>query len=173
VASTIGSVVSGLMVSLAVVVAAILAVVVLVFSDQPATGRAGSRRGPRAVTGPSATTPARPAGSDSARAGPPPAAVLQRQLALPSVRRPPPAGTASPPAAPVAVQPASGPLRATGPAVATGTLGAFELDQSTFWSRLRSSVALLVLLASVGTLFALAIGAAMFLAGLALRHALR
>src|SRR5436190_16361811 len=51
-ASTIESVVSGLMVSLGVVVAAILAVVFLVFSDQPATerlrnSRARSNPGPR------------------------------------------------------------------------------------------------------------------------------
>src|SRR5947209_13456708 len=88
-ASTISSVVSGLMVSLAVVVAAILAVVVLVFSDQTATGRAGTRRGLRGVTAPSSSAATRPAASNSSRAGPPPADVLQRQLALPSVRRTP------------------------------------------------------------------------------------
>jgi hypothetical protein len=43
----------------------------------------------------------------------------------------------------------------------------------TLWQRVRSSVALLALLAAVGTVVALAIGATVFLAGLALRHALR
>src|SRR5437899_792820 len=46
-ASTISLVVSGLMVSLAVVVAAILAVLVLVFSDQPATEQVRRLRGSR------------------------------------------------------------------------------------------------------------------------------
>jgi hypothetical protein len=41
------------------------------------------------------------------------------------------------------------------------------------WTRLRSSIALLVLLTAVGTVVALAIGIALFLAGLALRHTLR
>jgi len=43
----------------------------------------------------------------------------------------------------------------------------------TFLTRVRSSIALLVLLAAVGTTVALAIGAVLFLAGLALRHTLR
>src|SRR5207302_6313225 len=63
-ASTIGSVVSGLMVSLAVVVAAILAVVFLVFSDQPATQRF---RNPRGGPGSPPPGPVPSAGS-----GPPP-----------------------------------------------------------------------------------------------------
>jgi hypothetical protein len=46
-------------------------------------------------------------------------------------------------------------------------------EDATFFSRVRSSVALLVLLAAVGTTVALAIGAVLFLAGLALRHTLR
>src|SRR5438477_12724675 len=74
-ASTISSVVSGLMVSLAVVVVAILAVVFLVFTDQPATERWRTRRGETAVA-----PDGLPNGSGT---GPPPAAVLQRQLALP------------------------------------------------------------------------------------------
>ena len=42
----------------------------------------------------------------------------------------------------------------------------------TFLSRVRSTVALLVLLAAVGTTVALAIGAVLFLASLALRNTL-
>src|SRR5438067_13577488 len=87
-ASTISSVVSGLMVSLAVVVAAILAVLVLVFSDQPATqrvrrirARRGSRPQPRSPTPALAHVV-----SPVLLRGPPPARVLQRQLALPTVR---------------------------------------------------------------------------------------
>src|SRR5436190_14475940 len=90
-ASTISSVVSGLMVSLAVVVAAILAVLVLVFSDQPATERVrGLRGGPRnrkpAALGADAQSPSGQAASAVVLRGPPPAHVLQRQLALPSPR---------------------------------------------------------------------------------------
>ncbi|MCU1451760.1 MAG: hypothetical protein JWP02_3930 [Acidimicrobiales bacterium] len=49
-----------------------------------------------------------------------------------------------------------------------------QLDEGlSFWTRLRSSVALLVLLTAVGTVVALAIGIALFLAELALRHTLR
>jgi hypothetical protein len=49
-----------------------------------------------------------------------------------------------------------------------------DLDEGiSFWTRLRSSVALLVLLTAVGTAVALAIGIVLFLAGLALRHTLR
>src|SRR5207302_7590333 len=80
-ASTISSVVSGLMVSLAVVVAAILAVLVLVFSDQPATQRMRRLRGGSPDTASSAQ-----ASSALVLRGPPPAAVLQRQLALPATR---------------------------------------------------------------------------------------
>jgi hypothetical protein len=43
----------------------------------------------------------------------------------------------------------------------------------TFFTRVRSSVALLVLLTAVGTAVALAIGLVLYLAGLALRHTLR
>jgi len=43
----------------------------------------------------------------------------------------------------------------------------------TFLARVRSSVALLVLLAAVGTTVALAIGSILFLTSLALRHTLR
>ncbi len=47
-------------------------------------------------------------------------------------------------------------------------------DESvTFFTRVRSSVALVVLLAAVGTAVALAIGAVLYLASLALRHTLR
>src|SRR5947199_10604753 len=75
-ASTISSVVSGLMVSLAVVVVAILAVLVLVFSDQPATQRVKGRRGRPASVQP----PASSAHATSAVVlrGPPPAHVLQQ-----------------------------------------------------------------------------------------------
>src|SRR5438067_2900572 len=88
-ASTIGSVVSGLMVSLAVVVAAILAVVFLAFADQPATALARRRRGP--ATGPfrarlSAPAQLSPVRMPAGRRGPPPARVLQAGLALPSGR---------------------------------------------------------------------------------------
>jgi hypothetical protein len=48
------------------------------------------------------------------------------------------------------------------------------LDEGlSFWSRLRSTIALLVLLTAVGIAVALAIGITLFLAGLALRHTLR
>ena len=46
-------------------------------------------------------------------------------------------------------------------------------DGITFFARVRSSVALLVLLTAVGTTVALAIGSVLYLAGLALRHTLR
>jgi len=47
-------------------------------------------------------------------------------------------------------------------------------DESvTFFTRVRSRVALLVLLAAVGTAVALAIGSVLYLASLALRHTLR
>ena len=43
----------------------------------------------------------------------------------------------------------------------------------TFFTRVRSSAALVVLLTAVGTAVALAIGLVLYLAGLALRHTLR
>src|SRR5436309_3377505 len=94
-ASTISSVVSGLMVSLAVVVAAILAVLVLVFSDQPATQRVRGLRGGAwnrkpAALGTDAQSPSGQAAASAVVRGPPPAHVLQRQLALPSPRPRPP-----------------------------------------------------------------------------------
>ena len=52
-------------------------------------------------------------------------------------------------------------------------LPVLEADGTTTWTRVRASVALLALLSFVGTVVALAIGATMFMAGLALRHALR
>src|SRR5438270_4185804 len=112
-ASTISSVVSGLMVSLAVVVAAILAVLVLVFSDQPATERVrGLRGGARnrrpATFGAGAQSPSGQAASAAVLRGPPPADVLQRQLALPSPRP-----RTSPPAAVTAARPASSSLATT------------------------------------------------------------
>src|SRR5437016_11847623 len=95
-ASTIASVVSGLMASLAVVVVAILAVLVLVFSDQPATQRMkGSRGGARSGRQETSSAHASPV---LVLRGPPPAHVLQQQLALPSARprTPRPAATSSP-----------------------------------------------------------------------------
>src|SRR4051812_24144099 len=100
VGSTITSVVSGLMVSLAVVVAAILAVLVLVFSDQPATEQVRRLRGgrtpvsPRPRSGNGAVTAH--AAAPAIRRGPPPATVLQRQLALPPVRPRTPAPAPAP-----------------------------------------------------------------------------
>ena len=155
------------MVSLGVVVAAILAVVFFVFSDQPATERFRTRRA-RPAGGPApAPPPLRPQAARS-DIGPPPARVLQRQLALPSFRRTArrPAPSRPGPTGQAATTPVPGPLPAT-------LEGRFEDEAVTFWTRVRSSAALLVLLAGVGTVVALAIGATMFLAGLALRHALR
>jgi len=155
------------MVSLAVVVAAILAVVFLVFSDQPATERLRNPRA-RSSNGPSPPS-APPRAATAPGSGPPPALVLQRQLALPSLRR-----TASVPAPqttprqPIAPRPRPRPVPSTAMPV-----GPFELETLTLWTRVRSSVALLVLLAGVGTAVAMAIGTIVFLAGLALRHALR
>jgi hypothetical protein len=48
-----------------------------------------------------------------------------------------------------------------------------EVDRRDLWVRLRSSVALLFLLTLVGTMLAGAIGTALFVAGLALRNAVR
>ena len=168
-ASTISSVVSGLMVSLAVVVVAILAVLVLVFSDQPATQRVKGRRGrPSSVQEPGSSAPH--AATALVLRGPPPAHVLQQQLALPSARpRAPRPGTA--PAA-------SGVASSKPPAAATEPDRAYDVrlgDQEdiSVFTRVRSSVALLVLLAGVGTAVALAIGSILYMASLALRHTLR
>src|SRR5437764_8799479 len=151
------------MVSLGVVVAAILAVVFFVFSDQPATARFRTRRAPDAGGPARAPPPLRPEAAKS-HVGPPPARVLQRQLALPSFRR-----TARRPAAST---PAAAGQSGTGGYSPVTIQPGFADDTVTLWTRLRSSLALLILLAGVGTVVALAIGAAMFLAGLALRHAL-
>ena len=100
--------------------------------------------------------------------GPPPAHVLQQQLALPSAR-------------PRTFAPAGGPARpAASRSVATRSVTdrAYDVrlgrDASiTFFTRVRSSAALLVLLTAVGTAVALAIGLVLYLAGVALRHTLR
>ena len=153
------------MVSLAVVVVAILAVLVLVFSDQPATQRAQRRR-----AGLGRVALGRDAFSSEAQAplvlrGPPPAHVLQHQLALPSARprTPPPAGTGT---APVPVPRSTVADRAYEVRLASE-------EGVTLFTRVRSSVALLVLLAAVGATVAIAIGVVMYLASLALRHTLR
>ena len=156
------------MVSLAVVVVAILAVLVLVFSDQPATQRMkGSRGGARGGRQETSSAHASPV---LVLRGPPPAHVLQQQLALPSARprTPRPAATPSPSGAGEAR-----PLpAATVPDRTYGVrLGAQE--PISLFTRVRSSVALLVLLAAVGTAVALAIGVVLYLASLALRHTLR
>jgi hypothetical protein len=156
------------MVSLVVVVAAILAVLVLVFSDQPATDQVRRLRGgrPPQPLDPSGSAPAAAqAGPPVIRRGPPPARVLQHQLALPSTRPRTPAhagaghGGAPPPPAPVH---------------AAWDEEEVPLDEGlSLWMRMRSGLALLVLLTAVGAVVALAIGVALFLAGLALRHTLR
>jgi hypothetical protein len=164
------------MVSLAVVVAAILAVLVLVFSDQPATqrvkGRRGTRHGrqspPSLALSASSSQPASP----HVLRGPPPAHVLQQQLALPSGK----------PRAPRHAAPAT--TASQSERAGTGTTTALVADRTydvrvakdedvTFLSRTRSSAALVVLLAAVGTAVALAIGSVLYLASLALRHTLR
>ena len=167
-ASTISSVVSGLMVSLAVVVVAILGVLVLVFSDQPATQRVKGRRG-RSPNGPRPQASGGVAQASSAQAasalglrGPPPAHVLQQQLALPSTR---PRGPG--PAAPA--KPLTLPTKPEG----TYDVRLGKDEGVTFFTRIRSSVALLVLLTAVGTVVALSIGSVLYLAGLALRHTFR
>jgi hypothetical protein len=48
-----------------------------------------------------------------------------------------------------------------------------EVDRRDLWVRVRSSVALAFLLTTVGIMLASAIGTALFLAGLALRDAVR
>jgi hypothetical protein len=156
------------MVSLAVVVAAILAVLVLVFSDQPATDRMRGRRG-RASSVHRPMPPSQPASTLVLR-GPPAAHVLQQQLALPSTRPrvPRPAAAGAPADAPAATKPLP---RTTTPDRADDVRIGKEEGLS-FFTRARSSVALLVLLAAVGTTVALAIGSVLYLAGLALRHTL-
>jgi hypothetical protein len=153
------------MVSLAVVVTAILAVLVLVFSDQPATQRM------RRLRGGSAATPSSGHASPALLLrGPPPADVLQRQLALPSTRprsAAPAPGPGRPPAsAATPLKPVTVPDRAYDVRLGRDT-------EVTFLGRVRSSVALLVLLTAVGTAVALAIGSVLYLASLALRHTLR
>ena len=100
--------------------------------------------------------------------GPPPAHVLQQQLALPSTRprgpRPQGAATAAGVAKPLTL-----PTRPE----ETYDVRLGPDEGVTFFTRVRSSVALLVLLAAVGTAVALAIGSVLYLASLALRHTLR
>jgi hypothetical protein len=98
--------------------------------------------------------------------GPPPARVLQQQLALPSGRtRSFGPGSAAPVASPRRVAVTSA------PDIDEGRLG--NEEGVTVFTRLRSSVALLVLLATVGSTVAIAIGIVLYLAGAALRHTLR
>jgi len=180
------------MVSLAVVVAAILAVLVLVFSDQPATEQVRRFRGWRGVApapspGVANGAPADvQAGPPLILRGPPPARVLQRQLALPSAR----SRTFTPSGPPHTPKPVTMPAlsrRAASPAMEPApelfepepleeevAFGAFVMDveRTTFLTRIRSSVALLVLLTVVGTVVAVGVGVVLFLAGLALRHTL-
>src|SRR5207302_9930333 len=104
--------------------------------------------------------------------GPPPAHVLQRQLALPSPRPRPLTPTAAAQGA-TARRPASSSLATTTVADRAYDVRLGRDESITFFGRVRSSVALLVLLAVVGTTVALAIGLVLFLAGLALRHTLR
>ncbi|MBV8387915.1 MAG: hypothetical protein JOZ68_20250 [Acidimicrobiia bacterium] len=154
---------SGLMVSLAVVVAAILAVLFLVFSDQPATQRAQGRRASlrRVALGRDAVSSE---DQPLVLRGPPPAHVLQQQLALPSSRpRTPPPSTTS----------ASAPVARSTVADRTYEVRLAREEGVTVFSRVRSSVALLVLLTAVGATVAISIGVVMYLAGLALRHTLR
>ena len=151
------------MVSLAVVVAAILAVLYLVFSDQPATQRAHRRRASlRSVAlGRDAVSDAQ---APLVLRGPPPARVLQHQLALPSSRpRTPPAATGGAPA----------PVARSTVVDRTYEVRLASEEGITVFTRVRSSVALLVLLAAVGATVAIAIGVVMYLASLALRHTLR
>jgi hypothetical protein len=101
--------------------------------------------------------------------------VLQRELALPSgrTRAPRPRGPAPPVAAPTTA--ASVDERTATATVADRAYDA-RLDKEegvTFFSRARSSAALVVLLTAIGTAVALAIGSVLYLAGLALRHTLR
>src|SRR5438105_1442232 len=160
------------MVSLAVVVAAILAVVVLVFSDQPATQRvrrlrgAGQDRHQPTPVGRRPQVRSDQASSSLTLRGPPPAHVLQQQLALPSARPRAFAPASRKPAAPTTLATKSVPDRAYDVRLGRD-------DGITFFARVRSSVALLVLLTAVGTTVALAIGSVLYLAGLALRHTLR
>lgn len=106
--------------------------------------------------------------------GPPPADVLQQQLALPSARpRPGSTAPAGPPATSRAASAGSRSLAAATVPDRTYDVRLGADEGVTFFTRARSSVALLVLLAAVGTTVALAIGAVLFLAGIALRHTLR
>ena len=165
------------MVSLAVVVAAILAVLVLVFSDQPATqrvkGRRGTRNGRQSGSLAVSASSSAQASSELVFRGPPPAHVLQQQLALPSgrARTPRPAGST---AAPVAVRART---ERTAPDTTdvdrTYDVPVGQEEGVTFLTRARSSGALIVLLAAIGTAVALAIGSVLYLASLALRHTLR
>ena len=145
------------MVSLAVVVGAVLAVLLLAFSgpDKPATTRRLRRRARRTAARP---RPHALSGSASS-----PARVFQEELALPAgaggVRR----GRSRPAQSPAAsFQPTARRVPAVG-----------EFERQDRWARLRSSLALLFLLTVVGTMLAGAIGTALFLAGLALRDAVR
>jgi hypothetical protein len=148
---------------------AILAVLVLVFSDQPATQRMRGRRGgARAAPADDQTS------SPLVLRGPPPADVLQRQLALPSARpRSGATAAARPSATTRTASDVSRPLAAATVPDRTYDVRLGQDEGVTFFTRMRSSVALLVLLAAVGTTVALAIGAVLVLAGLALRHTLR
>jgi len=121
------------------------------------------------------------------RRGPPPATVLQRQLALPSVRprTPPPASNPpvrasappvvrpSPPTSPMASSTATTDAAGDADELDADDMGTWEStipDDRTFLTRARSSVSLIVLLALVGALVALLIGAALFLAELAIQN---
>jgi hypothetical protein len=95
--------------------------------------------------------------------GPPPAHVLQQQLALPSGR---PSATRRAPATDKPLPTPTVPDR-------TYDVRLPSEEGVTLFTKVRSSVALLVLLAGVGTAVALAIGSVLFLASLALRHTLR
>src|SRR5205807_9038582 len=139
-ADTIGSVVSELMVSLAVVVGAVLAVLLLAFSgpDKPATTRRPRRRARAAKS----RFP-----SPRSQSAHPPARIFQEELALPA--RPP------------GWVPRARARQALAPAAALSMGKVERLDRRV---RLRSSFALLFLLTVVGTMLAGAIGTALFLA---------
>ncbi|MBV8559656.1 MAG: hypothetical protein JO050_02700 [Acidimicrobiia bacterium] len=172
-----------------------MAVLVLVFSDQPATQRLRSLGGggetqmdPASSDRPLVQPPAPPSTARVLQ-GPPPADVLQRQLALPSMTHRVRAATATG-EGPTGAGPTGAAATGGGPSGASPTRerptpGAETVpdraygvrlgpdERVTLLTRVRSSIALLVLLAAVGTTVALAIGAVLFLAGLALRHTLR
>ncbi|MBV9411740.1 MAG: hypothetical protein JO148_09090 [Acidimicrobiia bacterium] len=138
------------------------------FSDQPATqrvkGRRGSRNGQRSAQAAALSESSSQAASQLVLRGPPPAHVLQQQLALPSgrTRAPGPSSTTPRPAAPASTV-----------ADRTYDVRLAQEEGVTFISRARSSAALVALLAAIGTAVALAIGSVLYLAGLALRHTLR